>query len=444
VDGVLQFTRSECIAITDFPATFLDGSVRSVGGLLHVPSPLLFSQLQDALGGQASYDDVVAKIMETLKVQGHLNDVDVAILTPATPLANARTAFWNGGPMFDHGGPMFDLGVVFFPMFSGGIMGPLLHEVGHAWGVKLPESILPGSLSTLHPHGHWGLTSLDQYGQLGGYPHAAVKCESPAFLSPSPGSPCDTNVLIWDLGSGDTRTNNDANWMAGYARVELIAMGLLPPSEFDESRDYLVFCADEETDWLSGSSLTARFECQGGIHMSTAAEMHAALVAQPDHAIRMQPNGPHRKNIRTVAIVLHPDQSSIPDAVSSMNEDTLWWSEYVGNFAGVHFSHATGARATTELMGAFGETVDISLLKEELLSNAQNKQNAAQTTPTASSLDCLGSWGAWGACSTRPEDCGTRRRWFSVSAAGESGTPYSPCPTDSPHGPRRPGAVKRP
>ena len=39
VDGVLQFTRSECIAITDFPATFLDGSVRSVGGLLHGLGP---------------------------------------------------------------------------------------------------------------------------------------------------------------------------------------------------------------------------------------------------------------------------------------------------------------------------------------------------------------------------------------------------------------------
>ena len=76
----------------------------------------------------------------------------------------------------------------------------LLHELMHNW-------MSHGDARSHYP-AHVGYQATGRgrraAGQMGGFPHSAFKCESPAGHTPSAEKPCDSDVLLLDFARGDT------------------------------------------------------------------------------------------------------------------------------------------------------------------------------------------------------------------------------------------------
>jgi len=113
---------------------------------------------------------------------------------------------------------------------------PTMHEIGHAWNVNLYELF-----DNKGPSGHWMLTGLDKWGQLGGYRRDAMQCKSPDGRVPTSSKPCDTNELkdlCFGCNDGSPFTSYDTAAGGQFAKLELVAMGLFSADELKGTDDY--------------------------------------------------------------------------------------------------------------------------------------------------------------------------------------------------------------
>ena len=118
-----------------------------------------------------------------------------------------------------------------------------LHELGHAWLVyldSLPQrkAEINGALNK--HYAHWGFTTLDKHGMLGGFAPDAFVCKKPDGRIPTKSLPCDNNELkkIPKFEYGSTRTSH--NLIGPFAKVELMIMGLMSQEEISDEE--IVHC----------------------------------------------------------------------------------------------------------------------------------------------------------------------------------------------------------
>eukprot|EP00457_Paulinella_chromatophora_P003376 gb/GEZN01003383.1/.p1 GENE.gb/GEZN01003383.1/~~gb/GEZN01003383.1/.p1 ORF type:complete len:567 (+),score=83.04 gb/GEZN01003383.1/:74-1774(+) len=230
------------------PEAFADATVKQMGNLILVGSPSIYTALS---AGMTSTDNSQLKEDATKQASAAAayylgNKMELTIVLPSNKIAGDYTG--TSSRHYGVTGSFTSLGIrasrlegaIAQNMLGPNYMGPFLHEIGHRWSVFL-DKLMPNNKVY---YSHWGFTSMETRGMMGGFDRDGMLCQSPAGRTPSPTSKCDTNVLVVDMSKGHPAVSNDKG-NAQYNKLELMMMGLLSKQEVCPSAsacEYLVYC----------------------------------------------------------------------------------------------------------------------------------------------------------------------------------------------------------
>jgi len=197
-----------------------------------------------------------------------------------------------------------------------------LHELGHDWLVNL-DSLLPQRQAEMNgrwfSHGsHWGFTTLDKQGMLGGFAPGAFVCKKPKGRIPTKSLTCDNNKLnklnIDKFGSVDK--SNDL--IGPYAKVELMIMGLMSPQEISDEE--IVHCKNLKGDMNRDFTLE-NVSCEEILHLS-AEDISNSLTA--DQRSKQIKEG---TKLRAAHVIVFDTKYELPKDESELNDAK--WKDYL-------------------------------------------------------------------------------------------------------------------
>eukprot|EP00927_Polykrikos_kofoidii_P050921 TRINITY_DN4475_c0_g1_i1.p1 TRINITY_DN4475_c0_g1~~TRINITY_DN4475_c0_g1_i1.p1 ORF type:complete len:480 (-),score=41.55 TRINITY_DN4475_c0_g1_i1:30-1307(-) len=339
------------------------GSTTSIypkGNLMLFGNKEAYDALSAAYAGSDRYGAI------EFAARGFLNfykDVfDGIIVIPYQNMAGTQTngQQWGGSALQESNGRLQSL-ITLQNYGSRASFIPLLHEVGHRWGVF---NVLPGL-----PCCHWGMSAMDKQGHLGGFGRDTITCKSGTYPN------CNTNAFEWDFDAGSTQTSNDG--IGAYSKYELLLMGLYSAAEL-ASEEPLVYCADASKTHGSGK---VDISCSS-IEKLTPAQVSGAISeSQKKKQIA------RGDTVRMVALVLFPSsadataeaQTSTFKSGSDLDALNSYIEKTPGRFREATYKRASMSFAVNEAdkRGATGPPSGRSTMAARVAASFSTRQFAA-------------------------------------------------------------------
>ena len=196
-----------------------------------------------------------------------------------------------------------------------------LHELGHAWLVYLDS--LPQRKAEINGvlnkhYAHWGFTTLDKHGMLGGFAPDAFVCKKPDGRIPTKSLPCDNNELkpFHYYKYGSTKTSHDL--IGSFAKVELMIMGLISLEEISDEE--IVHCKNLKAE-LNRDSIVENVSCEEIVHLS-AKDISDSLST--DQRSKQIEKG---AKLRAAHVIVFDTKYELPKDESELND--VKWKEYL-------------------------------------------------------------------------------------------------------------------
>ena len=229
-----------------------------------------------------------------------------------------------------------------FPVQRGHVAS--MHEMGHAWLMFLKD--MPSRSATINGEtyeagAHWGYTTLDKHGMLGGYAPEAFVCKNPAGRRPTKAQPCADNRLAdFSPYLGSSRTSHDQ--IGYFAKMELLVMGLATANEI--AGEELVHCKNMDATFNENTKLFEDVTCEEMIHL-TAADVQVALT-EDEKARQISPG----TELRAAHIVVFDTKYKLPETEAEL-QDAKWngylkWIHGYGSTLETLFHENTYEKAT--------------------------------------------------------------------------------------------------
>lgn len=197
-----------------------------------------------------------------------------------------------------------------------------LHELGHAWLVyldSLPQQKAEiDGVSSIHS-AHWGFTTLDKHGMLGGFAPDVFVCKKPDGRIPTKSLPCDNNELKnfpYFGKKGSPTTSHDL--IGPFAKVELMIMGLMSQEEISDEE--IVHCKNLKAE-LNSDRILENVSCEEIVHLS-AKDISDSLST--DQRSKQIEKG---AKLRAAHVIVFDTKYELPKDESELND--VKWKEYL-------------------------------------------------------------------------------------------------------------------